>query len=157
MFFLPPCASIISQNGRSCRKINQPNQCGESDESARFGSIVDPRQPASSAIISETATGVRERARPLSSLMQMTPDSGGAQHGSPSAALRPVWLLRMASMCPRSLSLSRPHTHASLQPVAVIFRRDPSLLSFRSVPVNSPCGCWAICHKHAGGQRFNYL
>lgn len=58
--------------------------------------------------------------------------------------------------CAPGLSLPL-HTHASLQPVAVIFRRDPSLLSFRSVPVNSPVAVGQYSTSMQGGQRFNYL
>lgn len=45
------------------RKINQPNQFRESDESALFLSIGDPKQLASSAIINKTVSVMRACAR----------------------------------------------------------------------------------------------
>lgn len=92
------------------------------------------------------------RARPLSSLIQMTPGSRGAQHGSLSVALRRVSLLRMAKVCPRSLASI--HMHTNLQPVTMIFRCDPSFLTFSYVlcPDQLPRGRYAILHKHTGNS-----
>lgn len=67
VFFFSPHASIISQTAGAvvvaeARKINQPNQFRESDESALSLSVVDLKQSASSAVINKTASVMRAHA-----------------------------------------------------------------------------------------------